>query len=219
MANPNELKLTNEEVEGDFENMPTGMSAILTPPQPGIYIFNIPPAEVLYHAFNTIQDPKQGQRLVVEFREEAALLMDPNMQPYHCNISNRTRVINFKSGPVVVSDMAMLLKALEITPEAMTNQGYAKAMLAAGGRRFKGEHTLTANCSSKRDIWKEGKEQKGKKGCGQRYAVESYEPKDGSRVVLAIPKTDKGLVETRFPCACGADVRAWGQLRGFRKVA
>jgi hypothetical protein len=218
MANPNELKLTNEEVEGDFENMPTGMSAVLTPPQPGIYTFTIPAAEVLYHAFNTQQDAKQGQRLVVEFRDEAALLMDPNAQPYHCNISNRTRVINFKSGPVVVSDMAMMLKALGIVPEAMTNPGFAKAMLAAGGKRFRGEHTLTANCSTKRDIWKDGKEQKGKKGCGQRYAVESYEPRDGSRVVLAIPKDERGQVSTRFTCACGADLRAWGTLRGFKKL-
>ena len=103
MPNPNELNLNNEAIEGDMETMPTGMSGMLTPPQPGIYVFVLPSQEIIYHAFDTVTVKDQGQRLVVNFRDDAALLMEPNMQPYHCNISNRTRTINFKSGPVVVS--------------------------------------------------------------------------------------------------------------------
>lgn len=222
MANPNELNLNNEQVEGDFDNMPTGMSGMPTPPQPGIILFQLPSSEIIYQSFSTIAHEQQGQRLQVSFKEDSALIMLPNNQPYHSNLSNVTRVLNFKSGPVVVSDMAMLLKALGIKPEHMTNAGYAQAMVNAGGMQFKGEHTLSTNCNPKRDIYlAEGGEQKGKKGCGQKYAVESYTPKNppGARVVLAIPKDDDGLVMTRFDCVCGASLRSWGRLRGFKAAS
>jgi len=221
MANPNELNLTQEQIEGDFDNMPTGMSSVLTPPQPGIYLFQLPPSEIIFESFSTVQHPDQGQRLQINFKDESALVnLTLNNQPYHANLSNVTRVLNFKSGPVVVSDMAMLLKALDITPEQFTNAGYAQAFVNAGGLRFKGEHTLTTNCSKDRDIYKDGQPMKGKKGCGQRYAVDAYTPKTpGSRPVLAIPKDDEGLVMTRFDCVCGASLRAWGRLRGFKSAS
>lgn len=219
MANPNELNLKNEIIEGvDFDNMPTGMASVPTPPQPGVYVFRLPSAEVIYHSFDTVEDPVQGQRVIAQFKDESALIMEPNGQPYHANISNRTRVINFKSGPVTVSDMAMLLKAMGVKPEQQSNPGYIKAMIEIAERRFKGEHTLTANCSEKRNVWKDGKEQPGRKGCGQRYSVDSFQPKNGGRVVLAIPKDDQGQCMTRFDCVCGASLRAWGQLRGFKSA-
>lgn len=221
MPNPNELKLNEEAVEGDFENMPTGMSSILTPPQPGIYLLELPSAEILYNCFSTVQHDKQGQRLQVEFKDESALKnITLAGQPYHANISNVTRVINFKAGPVVVSDMAMLLKALEIIPDALNNGGYAQAMLHAGGKRFRGEHALSTNCNPKRDIYVGGEVKKGKKGCGQRYAVEAYQPKTpaGAKIVLAIPRDSENetLIRTQFDCVCGASLRSWGRLRGFK---
>ena len=223
MPNPNELNLNNEVIEGDMENMPTGMSSVLTPPQPGIYVFQLPSAEIIYHSFNTVDDDQQGQRLQLTLKEESALKnVTLDGQPYHANLSNRTRTINYKSGPVVVSDMAMLLKALGITPEAMTNGAFAQAMVNAGDKQFKGEHTLTSNCNPKRDLYKDGAQQKGQKGCGQKFAAESYQPKapPGARVVLAIPREEENpaLLKTRFDCTCGASLRAWGQLRGFKGV-
>jgi len=224
MPNPNELNLNQEAVEGDFENMPTGMSSVLTPPQPGIFLFELPTPEILYNAFETIQHAEQGQRLQVVFKDESALKnLTLQGQPYHANLSNVTRVINFKSGPVVVSDIAMLLKALGVTPEEFTNPGYAQALINAGSKKFKGEHTLSTNCSEKRDIYKDGSPQKGKKGCGQKYAVDSYQPKHppGARVVLAIPREEENstLIRTQFECACGASLRSWGRLRGFKAAA
>lgn len=221
MPNPNDLKLNTEQIEGDFENMPTGMSSVLTPPQPGIYVFQLPPAEIIYNAFDEVQHAKQGQRLQLTLRDEAALKnLTLDGQPYHANLSNVTRTINFKSGPVVVSDMAMLLKALGITPETMNNPGFAQAFVNAGGMTFKGEHTLTSYCNENRDIYKDNSQQKGKKGCGQRFAAESYQPKSppGARVVLAIPreKEHPSLLQTQFECVCGASLRAWGRLRGFK---
>jgi len=222
MPNPNELNLNQEAVEGDFENMPTGMSSVLTPPQPGIYLFELPSPEILYNSFEVTQHAQQGQRLQISFKDESALKnLTLQGQPYHANLSNVTRIINFKSGAVTVSDMAMLLKALDIVPEQLTNAGYAQALVNAGGMRFKGEHTLSTNCSDKRDIYVDNQQQKGKKGCSQKYAVEGYTPRNppGAKPVLSIPKDEHGLVSVKFPCVCGASLRSWGRLRGFKAAA
>jgi len=115
--------------------------------------------------------------------------------------------------------MAQLLRVVDSTPEHKTNQGYGTALIAAGGRRFKIEHSLTARCDPGRDIYKNGSVIKGKKGCGAKYAVDSYKDSQG-KPVGAIPRDENNLVHTRFACGvCGAELRAWGQIRGFRKCA
>jgi hypothetical protein len=219
MPNPNDLNLNAEVVEGDFDNMPTGMSKILPPPQPGIYTFTMPSAEVLYNAFETIDDAQQGQRLQVVLEDEAALIIKQTGQPYHAKLNNRVRTMNYKDGPVKVNDMGMLLKALGITPEQNNNPGYAKAMLETGSKDFRGQHALSTNCSEKRDRYVDGKQQKGKKGCGQKYAHEGYVPRDGGKAVLNIPKDSDGLYKLQFDCVCGAGLRSWGRLKGFKGLA
>jgi len=217
MPNPNDLNLNAEVVEGDFDNMPTGMSKVLPPPQPGIYIFQMPSAEILYNAFETMDDAVQGQRLQIVLEDEAALTLQKTGQPYHAKLNNRTRVMNYRSGAVTVNDMGMLLKALGITPESNTNPGYAQAMLEAGGKTFKGEHGLSTNCSEKRDIYKDGKPVVGTKGCGQKYAHEGYAPRDGGKPVLNIPK-EGDQFKLQFDCVCGASLKSWGRLKGFGSV-
>jgi hypothetical protein len=171
------------------------------------------------NCFEKQETADQGQRIQAVFRDEAALWNDTVGQPYECRISNRTRTINTKNGPVVLSDMAQLLRAVDSIPpkEDRSNAAYGHALIQAAERRFMAENTLTATCSPTRDIYKDGTVLKGKKGCGQRYAVEGYSPKAG-KPVIAIPRTDDGKVAVRFKCGCGAELRAWGQLRNFRKL-
>lgn len=176
------------------------------------------------NCFEPEETADQGQRLRAVFREESALWNETLNQPYDARISNRVRFIsvNDPENPgekkqVGISDMAQVLRVVDSTPEHKTNPGYGNALIKAGGRRFKAEHTLTANCNPARDIYKNGQVIKGKKGCGAKYALEAYTPKKGAPVGV-IPKDDDGKTAIRFACACGAELRCWGQLRSFRKA-
>ena len=226
MANLNDLPLNAETIDDvDPETVPLLGGGGPPPPQPGTYVFVLPPAEALFNCFEPEETGDQGQRLRAILAEESALWNETLNQPYHARISNRVRYIkvNDPENPgqkkqIGISDMAQLLRVVDSLPEYKTNQGYGNALIKAAGRRFKAEHTLTARCDKTRDIYKGGSVLKGKKGCGRRFAVEAYNASDGT-AVWNIPKDDEGKVSIRFACACGAELRAWGQLRSFRKVA
>jgi hypothetical protein len=217
MPDINSLGLNDEPIEGvDFDEMPQGLGSFPIPPQPGIYEFQLPAAEAIYNSFDVDNsDPEQGQRVVAQFRDAAALKNTTLRNFYNTNISNRTRVINFKSGPVKVSDMAMLLKAVESEPEGNTNAAYAQALVNAGGRKFIAENRLSVKCSPQRDVYKDGKQQEGVKGCGASFSSSPY--KD----VREVPKDpETGLYMTSFVCPdCGAELRCFGNLQGFRASA
>jgi hypothetical protein len=216
MPDLNELGLNDEAIEGvDFEEMPQGLGSSIRPPQPGIYQFQLPSAEVMFKCFDKLEDADQGQRLVAQFRDAAALKNLTLGEYYNTNISNRTRVINFKSGPVTVSDMAMLLKAVDSEPPGKNNAAYAQAMINAQLRTFMAENRLSITCNTKKSIWKDGNEQKGVMGCGKKYSSAPYTRKGVT--VFEIPKEADGLFKLSFPCSCGADLRVWGNLQGFRK--
>ena len=80
----------------------------------------------------------------------------------------------------------------------------------------------TATCSATKDTYHHNPNtgrselRAGTKGCGQRYRVEGYTPKKGGAVVLSIPREEDGKVALRFTCTCGAELRAWPQLQGYR---
>lgn len=218
MADLNSLGLTDEPIDGlDYEAMPTNLGTFLTVPQPGIYTFRIPEKKALFGAFDIELDAEGNQRLVAKFRDDTALFNETLGEYYNGRISNRTRSIKIKDSQVLISDMGVLLKVLEI-PFKPSNAGMAQAMLEAAGRRFKAEHTLTSNCNPKNDIYKDGAVQKGVKGCGLRFEVEFRPGKGGKADTLAIPRTEDNKVSTRFTCACGAEIRCFGQLRGFRSA-
>lgn len=216
MPDINELGLTDEPIEGvDFDAQPQGSPPL--PPQPGIYQFQLPTAEVIYKCFDKDDsDPEQGRRIVAQLRDAAALKNLTLNNMYYANISNRTRTINFKSGPVKVSDMAMLLKAVDSEPAASHNAAYAQAMVNAGDRTFMAENRLSGNCNEKRDIYKDGERQEGVKGCGMKFSSAPYKRK--GVVVHDIPKDpETGLYLINFDCPkCGASVRVFGNLQGFR---
>lgn len=218
MANLNDLPL-NEDTIPDVvvEDQPV-LGQMVLPPQPGTYVFRLPSGQAIMNCFQTDETADQGQRLRASLREEAALLNETTGEQYSTNISNRVRYVKRGDDRVAVSDMAMLLNAVQSFPENNTNIAYGHALIKAGGMRFKADHTLTANCNPQRDIYKDGAVVPGVKGCGHRYAVEGYTKRDGT-VTHPIPRDENGLVLLRFSClnpSCSAEVRAWGQLRGFR---
>jgi hypothetical protein len=218
MANLNDLPLNEDKIpDVVVEDQPV-LGAFTPPPQPGTFVFRLPSGPALFNCFEVDETADQGQRLRASLRDEAALWNETLGEPYSTNISNRVRYIKQGDERVAVSDMAMLLKAVDSIPDNSTNIAYGHSLVAAGGRRFKADHTLTANCSAQRDIYRGGSVVPGVKGCGFRYAVEEYTSRDG-RKTLAIPKDEHNLISLRFQCLnpkCTAELRAWGQLRGYR---
>lgn len=220
MFDINSLGLNPEEFNDvNFDSMPATIGgSFAKPPQPATYIFKMPPAQALFAAINPVATTEWGQRVALKLKDAAALKNTTLGEQYNGYISNVPRYIGSGDNRQAVSDWLMLLKALGITPEGNNNAAHVKAMLLAADRLFSAEHTLTANCSETRDIYKDGSVQKGVKGCGLRYAVKGYSGRNGKPDTLSIPKDEEGLVATRFLCACGAEVSCFGKLQAFRGV-
>jgi hypothetical protein len=228
MADINDLGLDPKYTsEVDFDNMPTGIGGtIADPPQPGVYRFRLPPSNILLGCFEKQMVPEQGERITAVLRDSASLInVSLGGQPYPIRISNTVRYVTRGDKQVAISDMAMLLKAVDCIPENGSNAAYAHALIKAGGREFDAESTLSATCSETKDIYAHNpntgrsETQTGHKGCGQKFRVEGYTPKKGGKPVLSIPRDEEGKVATRFTCTCGAELRAWPQLQAFKPVA
>lgn len=226
MADINSLNLNpSYTTEVDFDNMPTGIGAAFQePPQPGTFVFRLPPAEALFSCFDKTMVPDQGERLIAILKDAAALYNETLKQSYGLRITNVTRYITRDNEQMAVSDLAMVLKAVDSLPANGSNPAYAQALIKAGGRRFIADNTLTATCSTTKDTYHHNPNtgrselRAGVKGCGQRFRVEGYTPKKGGAVVLSIPREEDGKVALRFTCTCGAELRAWPQLQGYRPV-
>lgn len=220
MANLNDLPLNTDKIpDVVVEDQPV-LGQFFTPPQPGTFVFKLPPNQAIFNCFEIDETGDQGQRLRASFREDAALFNETLGEQYSTNISNRTRKVKQGDNYVTVSDMAMLLNAVKTYPENNTNVAYGHALTSAAGKRFKADHSLTANCNPKRDIYKEGSVVPGVKGCDYKYSVDGFTYSDG-RISHPIPKDENNLVSTRFACLnpkCTAEVKVWPQLKGFREV-
>lgn len=234
MADLNDLGLNDEGIsDADFDKMPATLGGgSKLPPQPGIYKFRLPSAKALKTCFELLDTADQGQKLTAVFADESSLFNETLGEWYSARVNNRTRTVKSKGTDVIVSDFGMLLKAVGSRPEpnasgVITNAAYGQALIAAAEKHFLAEHTLTAACNPKRDIYKtvetepgkfEGKVLKGEKGCGQRYAVEGWAGKGGKPDVLTIPRNEDKSVAVRFSCKCGAELRCFGELRGYRSA-
>lgn len=221
MPNINKLHLSDEELPLDINAMPSGLGTRPQVPQPGIFRLRLPESPAIENAFDT-QETGEGQVLIAVFNNDAMLYNETLNQYYTARISNRFREIktmNRETGerePVLISDYGMLLKALQSVPDRISNRQLATSLIKCAGKVFVAEHTLTATCNPKNEVWKQGSRVTGKMGCDRRFAVEAWKSEKSER--LAIPADDNGGVATRFECPCGAELRAWGQLQGFRSA-
>jgi hypothetical protein len=223
----NNLGLKPNQWDVDFDALPTGFgAAIVDPPQPGTYLFRLPSRVQIEKSFEEFDHAQQGKRLRCSFRDDTALNNLTLGNQYNTTLSNVGRLITPRKGnrqPFVVSDLASLCKAVRSIPSNQTVQGWKEALLAAADAEFLADHTLTANCNPQRDRYaydeNVGKTiiQVGIKGCGKRYRTEAWDGGgDINKAVLAIPQDADGKFALRITCVCGAEVRAWGQLQGFR---
>lgn len=222
MPNINKLNLSDDDLPGfNPKAMPQGLGIRVTPPQPGVYRFRLPEHPAIENVFDTIET-EDSQILVAVFSDDASLYNVTLRQPYNARVTNRFREINLlnpetgEKEPTLISDFGMLLKAVSATPDKVSNKYLAAALASAGGREFIAEHTLTANCNPKREIWQSGEQVKGKYGCGKNYGVEAWKGKKSEQ--FAIPLDSDGKVALRFTCNCGAELRCWSKLQGFRGV-
>lgn len=227
MSDLNNLGLTPNPWDINFDELPMGFgSSIINPPQPGTYQFQLPSRDQIEKSFEIIAHPEQGSRLRCTFRDDTALQNLTLSEPYNTSLSNIVRIITPKKEgkkPFGVSDIASLLKAVGSIPANQTIEGYKDALRAAAGAKFLADHILTATCNKNKDRYaydeNVGKSvlQSGIKGCGRRYRLEAWDGGgDVNKAVLAIPREEDGKFALRFSCPCGAEVRAWGSLQGFR---
>jgi hypothetical protein len=220
MANLNDLPLNADKIPDVIVEDQPVLGTFTPPPQPGTYVFRLPPPAAIFNCFEVDETSDQGQRLRASLRDEAALYNESLGESYSTNLSNRVRYVKRGDDRIAVSDMAMVLNAVKSFPENNTNVAYGNALVEAAGRRFRADSTLTANCNPNRDIYRDGAVVPGVKGCGWKYAAEAYMDGQG-RQVRAIPRDENNLVSLRFQCLnpkCSAEVRSWGQLKGFRPV-
>jgi hypothetical protein len=183
MPNINKLNLSDTELPGfNVDAMPQGLGIRVTPPQPGVYRFRLPESPAIENVFDTIET-EDSQILVAAFNADSALYNVTLRQPYNARVTNRFREINRlnpetgEKEPMLISDFGMLLKAVDVTPDKVSNKYLATALASAAGREFIAEHTLTANCNPKKEIWVNGEQTKGKYGCGKNYGVEAWKGK------------------------------------------
>jgi hypothetical protein len=224
MPNINSLNLSDEELpQFDIDSIPANFGARTNTPPPGIYRFKLPEHPAIENAFD-VQESEDSQVLIAVFADEAMLTNITRSEPYRARISNRMREITTtdretgEEKKVNISDFGMLLKALKAEPKRMSNKYLAAALVACAGHEFVAQHTLTARCNDSRPIYQNGAEVKGKFGCGKSYGTEAYKTARYER--FAIPDDpNTGKPALRFACQCGAELRAWGQLQGFRSVS
>lgn len=223
-ASLNDLNLKNEALEGaDFDNIPENLGqSFQDPPQPGKYRFKLPAN--MGTCWAVVETEKHGQRINAVLADSAALTIvqspnggQHNGEDFSYRISNVPRERTKEK--ILVSDMDLLLRALGETKRPVTNKAYAQALQKHAGEEFTAEVEFSYQCNPKRDAYFDdgnGGQAKAadpsstsgsRLGCGTRY----YQ-KD-------VPKVD-GVQPVRITCGnpeCGASVRAFPNLSGFKK--
>lgn len=215
----------------DYNNLPEqggGFGPLL---QPGRYLFGLPSADQLTDANFDEVDPKPGatwtgKRLKVMFDKNAPLVVrqainkDDVGTPYTTTITNIEMKRGKKDDPnaPMVSDLDYVNAALKVTPRPKTNGDYAKAIVAAAqaGGQFYAQQEWRWTCGVDRDArFPDGQGGFGtipleggtnQKGCGKKY----YE-KDVAKI--------DGKYPEHVACECGADIRAFGNLRRFEPAS
>ena len=221
------LGLSKESLEGtDFADIPENIGqSFPDPPQPGEYRMQLPTAAQMKLIWARVESQKYGERLNALFQDEAALLIVQSPGKAHDGESFRWRCSNVPrertKEKILVSDMDLLLRGLGVTQRPKTNIDYAEALRAQAGKQFAATVTWSWSCNPKRNIYVEDgdggtQEVEGTLGCGQRF----YQRDIGKQPVN--PEQPDGVKEypLRITCGnpdCGASLRAFPNLEGFKK--
>lgn len=214
----------------DFNNLPPQGGGGFEPEQPGVYHFRAPKATLeQLSKYSDKMPTEKGPRLMVQFKEDIQLHNLTTGKRTQWQVNDNALERGKKGSGNFVSDLTYLFHATGYLPNTGGMKGQLNALLAMCGGNPPdppGEWfmtaTLTATCSTKRDIYKDvdgqSVEQKGTKGCGGKFTSDPY-PNKNPKVpfVEELPKGADGKYVSRVTCKCGASVRAfndWRQIRG-----
>lgn len=220
-ASLNDLKLGNDNLEGaSFDDIPENIGqSFPDPPQPGTYRFRLPAS--LAAVWAVVETEKHGTRInaILDGDNPLVIVQSPggahDGEEFQYRLSNVPRERTKEK--ILVSDMDLLLRALGETARPKTNKAYAVALQKYAGKEFTATVEFSWRCDARRAAYfddGQGGTQKAddgaggeRQGCGSRYYQRD------------VPKVE-GAYPVRITCSnpeCGASVRAFPNLTGFKK--
>ncbi len=222
------LGLGKEALDGaDFDQIPENLGqSYPDPPQPGDYRFKLPELGPLKTCWAKVESEKYGTRINAQFEDDAALTIIQSPGGQHNGETFRWRCSNVPrertKEKILVSDMDLVLRALGVTKRPPTNIAYAQALMANAGKEFGAAIEFSWGCRDDKPIRVDNgmggtAEVEGKMGCGARY----YQGRDVQKQPIDPDNPALGMAwPLRITCAnpeCGATIRAFPNLSGFKK--
>lgn len=223
-----DLGLTNEQVGQpiDYAEIPDQFGGFSEPPQPGEYRVKLPQdLSAIWEVFDHTNGNPPGKRLRAKFDDAHPLVIiqSPdgrlNGEPFQTSISNAERRRGKKDDPTApfVSDMDYILRDVwQITQKPKTNAAYAQEFQKHGGSEMGLRITWNWFCNPKKNIFTDngqgGFTEVQQAGCGTSYYMKDIEkvPVDPNN-----PLGEK-VYPLRITCQCGANVRAFANVEGFK---
>lgn len=228
MPSLSDLKLSPKALKDDvpdFDALPAERGSFTPPPQPGSYRFKLPK---VINNFDTIQTKDHGERITVIFDAESPLIIEQSPAGKYNGDTFETRLNNAPRArgkeKILVSDLDYLLRAKGVTKKPASNLAYAQEVQKLAEKSFGADIEWSWGCNDRRAArflaedgssvkvedpasTLDGEDAGFKAGCGARYY-----------------QGDVSKVEGEFPltitCAtpeCGAQVRAFANLRNFKE--
>ena len=213
----NDLQLGNEKLQdANFDDIPENIGQSYPDPlQPGVYRFQLP--SKMGDIWTAVDTEKHGKRIQALFEDESALLVvqspgdTRNGEMYRTRISNIPRERTKEK--ILVSDMALLLRALGETKTPGSNKEFALALQKYAGKQFSATVEWSYRCDPNNPArWPDGQ--------GGFAEADDHRHGCGTRAYQRdVPKVD-GVQPERWTCSnpeCGASVRGFTNLGGFKK--
>jgi hypothetical protein len=231
-----DLGLTNEQVgSADFANIPEQRSGMKPPLYPGAYRFKFPNITSTTDCWDTMETEK-GPRLNVIFEGSSGLFIVQSPGKTHdgeqfdtrigANERNRAR----RGEPEILAcDWDYILRdVFDVQRRPTTSPQYAQAIMQhVSGKEMTADVEWSWSCNPKRNIYVDKgdgtqQEVEGQHGCGNRWYMGGNNGIQKARSNPADPNSPLVWPE-RVTCPgkddvpCGASVRAFANLRNFRK--
>jgi len=200
LADLNDLSFGKEELDIDLSDMPEQIvRGDYTPRQPGWYTYKLP--EDFDFSMESDNDGKQFLR--VNFRGANSLTYkDEPTRRHSDSVDTKVRYVG-DEGRKVASLAYLLKEGFGVTKKLKGHQDAGQALIDHAGEYFRGRLEWSGRC----------------RDCGTNYREKEVKPKkEGGWEAKAIPRLGSELAQD-FECVCGADVRAFANIRGFAKAA